>query len=85
MADPVSQGNIERLFSLNPETAAEDHEFFRKMNESEDFKREMLRGAMALQHGFFPSLSRSIVCCISLTTEISRNIILMKLRRTTLR
>ena len=84
MTDPISRGNIERLFSLNPETAAEDHELFRKMNESEDFKREILRGAMALQHGSPPSLSRPIVCCISLTIEISRNITLIKLWRTTL-
>jgi len=51
VTDPISQGNIERLFKLDPETAATEHELFRKMNESEDFKREMLKGAMALQHG----------------------------------
>ena len=51
MTDPISQGNIERLFKLDPETAATEHELFRKMNESEDFKREMLKGAMALQYG----------------------------------
>ena len=39
---------------MNPETAAHDNELFRKMNESDDFKREMLRGAMALQHGIPP-------------------------------
>jgi 2-polyprenyl-6-methoxyphenol hydroxylase-like FAD-dependent oxidoreductase len=52
VTDPISQGNIERLFSLNPDTAATDYELFRKMNESEEFKREMLKGAMALQHDF---------------------------------
>jgi hypothetical protein len=51
VTDPISQGNIERLFKLDPETAATEHELFRKMNESEEFKREMLKGAMALQHG----------------------------------
>jgi hypothetical protein len=51
VTDPISQGNIERLWKLNPETAATENELFRKMNESEDFKREMMKGAMALQHG----------------------------------
>jgi hypothetical protein len=51
VTDPISRGNIERLYKYNPETAATDHELFRKMNESEDFRREMLKGAMALQHG----------------------------------
>ena len=68
MTDPISQGNIERLFKLNPETAATEHELFRKMNESEEFKREMLKGAMALQHGM--ALSKLI-----LIDQISRNII----------
>ena len=55
VTDPISQGNIERLFKLNPETAASDHELFRMMNESDDFKREILKGAMALQHGILVS------------------------------
>ena len=48
---------------MDPETAATEHELFRKMNESEDFKREMLKGAMALQHGItsfvFPAANLS--------------------------
>jgi len=59
VTDPISQGNIERLFKLNPETAATEHELFRKMNESEEFKREMLKGAMALQHGMNLSHDRN--------------------------
>jgi hypothetical protein len=51
--DPVSRGNIERLYSLNPETAATDYELFRKMNESDDFKKKMLAAAMDIQHGIF--------------------------------
>jgi 4-nitrocatechol/4-nitrophenol 4-monooxygenase len=51
VTDPISRDNIERLFSLNPETAATECELFRKMNESDEFKREMVKGAMALQHG----------------------------------
>lgn len=51
VTDPISQGNIERLFKLNPETAASEHELFRMMNENDDVKREILKGAMALQHG----------------------------------
>jgi hypothetical protein len=51
VTDPISQGNIERLWKLNPETAATEHELFRKMNESDDFKKDMLKGAMLLQHG----------------------------------
>jgi hypothetical protein len=47
----VSRGNIERLYELNPETAATDYELFRKMNSSVEFKKEMLKGAMNLQHG----------------------------------
>jgi len=39
------------LYTLDPETAATEHELFRKMNESDEFKREMLKGAMALQYG----------------------------------
>ena len=53
VTNPVTKGNIERLYELNPETAAEDHELFRKMNASDDFKKEMLKGAMRLQHGIF--------------------------------
>jgi 2-polyprenyl-6-methoxyphenol hydroxylase-like FAD-dependent oxidoreductase len=55
VTDPISQGNIEALWKLNPETAATEHELFRKMNEGDEFKREMLRGAMALQHGIWIS------------------------------
>ena len=51
VTDPISQENFERLWKLNPETAATEYELFRKMNESEDFKKEMLKSAMALQHG----------------------------------
>ena len=51
VTDPISQANLEILWKLNPETAATVHELFRKMNESEDFKKEMLKGTMALQHG----------------------------------
>jgi hypothetical protein len=45
---------------LNPETAATEHELFRKMNESDDFKREMLKGAMALQHGITSVIAANI-------------------------
>ena len=47
----MSRGNIERLYELNPETAATDYELFRRMNSSVEFKKEMLKGAMNLQHG----------------------------------
>jgi 2-polyprenyl-6-methoxyphenol hydroxylase-like FAD-dependent oxidoreductase len=53
VTDPITRANIERLYTVNPETAATEHELFRKMNESADFRREMLKGAMALQHGNF--------------------------------
>jgi len=54
VTDPISQGNLERLFKLNPETAATEDEFFKKMNEDEEFKREIFKGSMALQHGSRP-------------------------------
>ena len=44
---------------MNPETAATEDELFRKMNESEDFKKEILKGAMALQHGIASQLYRT--------------------------
>jgi len=44
---------------LNPETAATEHEFFRKMNESDESKKEILKGAMQLQHGTSNPLSES--------------------------
>jgi len=50
------------LFKLDPETAATEHELFRKMNGSEEFKREMLKGAMALQHGTISPLHVGAKC-----------------------
>jgi hypothetical protein len=58
ITDPVSRANIERLYSLNPETAATDHEFFRKANESAEYRRAVLQGAMALQHGNYNYIRR---------------------------
>jgi len=51
VTDPTSRANIERLYTVNPETAAKECDLFRKMNESADFRREILQGAMRLQHG----------------------------------
>jgi hypothetical protein len=51
VTDPISRANIERLYSLNPQTAATDDELFRKMNESPDFRRGIMEAAMRLQHG----------------------------------
>jgi 2-polyprenyl-6-methoxyphenol hydroxylase-like FAD-dependent oxidoreductase len=51
VTDPISRENIERCYKLNPETAATDYEMFRKMNESEDFRRQLMERAMTLQHG----------------------------------
>jgi hypothetical protein len=38
----ISRENVERLFKLDAKTAATEYELFRKMNESDDFKRAML-------------------------------------------
>jgi hypothetical protein len=59
ITDPLSRENLERLWKLNPETAATDDALFKKMNESEDFKREMLKGVMALHHGQIVFVSSS--------------------------
>ena len=61
VTDPISQENFEILWKLNPETAATKHELFRKMNESEDFKKEIFKCAMALQHGITSQLSGLIL------------------------
>lgn len=71
MTDPISQENIERLFGLNPETAATEHELFKLMNapNGDDFKREMLKGAIALQHDFtqyYPDVTRAHEAAVSL-------------------
>ena len=71
MTDPISQGNIERLFGLNPETAATEHELFKLMNapNGDEFKREMLKGAMALQHDFtqyYPDVTKAHDAAVSL-------------------
>ena len=54
---------------MNPDTAATDHELFRLMNapDGDEFKREMLKGAMALQHGTISQANIS-------NRQISRNI-----------
>jgi hypothetical protein len=45
------------LYSLNPETAAQDHEFFKKANESAEFRKSVMERAMVLQHGtLIPSI-----------------------------
>lgn len=56
MTDPISKETFEKLWKSNPEKAATEDELFKKMNESDDFKREMLKGAMALQHGIHLSI-----------------------------
>jgi len=66
----VSKANIERLFTCNPETAAEDDAFLMKIKaESElpEFKQAMITNGLALLHGTCPLLAK-------LKTLISLNI-----------
>jgi hypothetical protein len=44
----ISRENVERLFRLDANTAAMEYELFRKMNESDDFKRAMLTASSPL-------------------------------------
>jgi hypothetical protein len=44
----ISRENVERLYKLNPETAATEYPLFRQMNESDDFKRKMLSASSPL-------------------------------------
>jgi hypothetical protein len=50
----VSQANIERLYGLNPDTAARDDPFLKSLNEvgnTPEFQKVMSENMLALLHG----------------------------------
>jgi hypothetical protein len=50
----VSQANIERLYGLNPDTAAKDDPFLKSLNElgnTPEFQKVMSENMLALLHG----------------------------------
>jgi hypothetical protein len=50
----VSQANIERLYGLNPDTAAQDDPFLKSLNElgnTPEFQKVMSENMLALLHG----------------------------------
>jgi hypothetical protein len=50
----VSQANIERLYKLDPETAAQEDPFLKAVKESgssPEFQKNMTAGMLALGHG----------------------------------
>jgi hypothetical protein len=48
ITDRISRENVERLYKLDANTAATEYDLFRKMNESDDFKRAMLTASSPL-------------------------------------
>ena len=55
ITNPISKGNIERLYKLNPETAVQEDPFLKEMNEDlPAFEKKMEDAVLALIHGSQP-------------------------------
>jgi hypothetical protein len=66
----ISRENVERLYKLNPDTAATEYELFRKMNESDDFKRAMLTASSPLCQYAVPLMMLMLVTLSNIGRKI---------------